>query len=242
MSKIAFCFLTYENVSQPELWNNFFSNKENKHSVYIHNKSFFIDEKYHFENFCIDNIVETKYAHISVVNATIELFKKALLDPENQFFVLLSETCIPLCNFDHLYNRVKELNSNILHVYDNNNTERFDYLLNPIFFDKNNFKKQNPCMILNRLTAKFFINNSFTYLFNENFYAPDEHYFVNLLNKYNIPYVNMPINYAYWEWNHQGRPKTYNELTIDEIIKIRSDGFLFMRKVSKDCNVPLMIL
>jgi len=238
MTKVAFCFLTYDNLSQPTLWNNFFSNKQDKYNIYIHNKLPFVDETYHFEKYCIDSCVKTKYAHISVVKATFELFKKALLDPENQYFILLSETCIPLYNFDHIYSRIQEINTNIIQSGYNNSMERFIDLTDENFFDKNNFVKQNPCLILNRQTVEFFINNDFTYLFNDKFYAPDEHYFVNLCNKFNINYVNSNINYANWEFNHQGRPKTYNELTIEEVIHKRTEGFMFMRKISKECIVP----
>ena len=238
MTKIAFCFLTYENVSQPTLWNNFFNNNKDKYNIYIHNKIPFTDENYHFEKYCIHNTVETRYAHISVVKATLELFKTAFLDAENQYFVLLSETCIPLYNFDHIYNRIKEINSNIIQVCNNNNIERFNDLTNFSFFDKNNFAKHNPCIILNRSTVEFFINNDFTFLFNDNFYAPDEHYFLNLCNKFNIHYVNNLTNYTHWEWNHEGRPKTYYELSVEEVIHLRKHGYMFMRKISKECNVP----
>jgi len=238
MTKIAFCFLTYENLSQPTLWNNFFKNNQDKYNMYIHNKCPFIDNTYHFENNCINNCVETKYAHISVVKATLELFKKALLDNENQFFVLLSETCIPLFNFDHIYNRIQLINTNIFQVANNNSIERFNDIIDPNFFDKNIFLKQNPCIILNRLTVDFFVNYDFTYLFNDNFYAPDEHYFVNLCNKFSIPYVNANINYSYWEYNNKGRPKLYYNITNEEINAIKSDTFLFMRKIAKECNLP----
>lgn len=238
MSKIAFCFLTYGNVSQPTLWKKFFNNHEDKYNIYIHNKEYFTDETQHFEKYCINNRVETKYAHISVVKATLELFKNAFLNPENQYFVLLSESCIPLYNFEHIYSRIQEANGNIIQSGYNNNMERYNGLTYENFFDRNNFAKQNPCLILNRPTTEFFINNNFEYLFNDNFYAPDEHYFVNLCIKFNIPYVNNNINYANWEINHQGRPKTYYNLTIEEINDIKSYGFLFMRKINKECNVP----
>jgi len=239
MSKIAFCFLTYENFSQPALWNNFFSNKQDKYNIYIHNKLPFIDYVYHNEKYCIDNCIATQYAHISVVKATIELFKKALLDPENKYFVLLSESCIPLYNFDDIYSMIQTKNTNIIDVVNNTNMERFNDLNYDNFFDKNNFAKQKPCTILNRTTAELFAYTDFTYLFNDNFYAPDEHYFINLCNKFSIPYLNSHINYSHWEWNHQGRPKTYNELTIEEVNHLKSQNYMFMRKIGKNCIVPL---
>ena len=36
--KIALCFLTYDNLSQPKLWYNFINSKYN---IYIHNKDKF---------------------------------------------------------------------------------------------------------------------------------------------------------------------------------------------------------
>ena len=50
--KIALCFLTYGNLSQPKLWKNFINPKYN---IYIHNKDKFTGE---FEKYCIDDKVE----------------------------------------------------------------------------------------------------------------------------------------------------------------------------------------
>jgi hypothetical protein len=64
------------------------------------------------------------------------------------------------------------------------------------------------------------------------------HYFINLCNKFNIPYVDANINYSYWEYNNKGRPKLYYNITNEEINAIKSDTFLFMRKIAKECNLP----
>ena len=234
---IAFCFLTYENLSQPTLWNKFFSNKQDKCNIYIHNKFSFVDDVYYFHKYCIKNLIETRYAHISLVKASIELLKTAFLNNENQYFVFLSDTCIPLYDFDFIYNSIKLKNSNIIDVCYNNNPERFYDLNDRNYFDQNNFAKQSQFIILNRQTVEYFINNNFTYLFSDNFYAPDEHYFINLCNKFNIPYVKSVIDYSKWEWNHQGKPKTYYTLTNEEVNQIRNEGCIFMRKISKECNV-----
>jgi len=38
--KIAFCFLTYDNIIRNDIWNNFFENVDkNKYMVYIHPKN-----------------------------------------------------------------------------------------------------------------------------------------------------------------------------------------------------------
>jgi len=51
MSKIALCFLTYGNLSQPKLWNNVFNNNESLLNVYIHNKYEFKDNKFEIHKY-----------------------------------------------------------------------------------------------------------------------------------------------------------------------------------------------
>jgi len=239
MRKIAFCFLTYDNLSQPELWNKIINNNREKMNIYIHNKNYFVDDHLGLHYYCINNINETRYANISIVRATLELFKTAFLNSENEFFILLSDSCVPLHNFNHIYDEVFKINSNIISDEFNNTMERFDYLNDTNFFDRNNFLKQSQWMVLNRSTVEFLINNDYTYLFRDDFYAPDEHYFINLLHKFNIHYHKLNINYSNWCDSNGGRPKTYYHLTNEEIndIKENSNHF-FMRKINKDCILP----
>ena len=61
MKKIALCFLTYDNLSQPKLWNQFRLN--NKFNIYIHNKTKF-NCKYNFHKYCISKIIKTKWGDI----------------------------------------------------------------------------------------------------------------------------------------------------------------------------------
>lgn len=109
--KIALCFLTYDNLSQPKLWENFINTKYN---IYIHNKYKFTGV---FEQYCINNKVETKWGHISLIKATLNLFKEAFQTDENKFFVLLSDKCIPLYNPDVLHKKITEINDNMLNSF-----------------------------------------------------------------------------------------------------------------------------
>ena len=101
--KVALCFLTYKNLSQPKLWSNIINNNLDKLNVYIHNKYDFIDNEYNLHKYCISNRIETKYGHKSLVQATLNLFKEAYIDTENDFFILLSAKAVYLKQFKCLF-------------------------------------------------------------------------------------------------------------------------------------------
>ena len=80
--KIALCFITYDNLSQPKLWHRVISSNHSKLNVYIHNKCDFVDKEYNLEKYCIKNKVETKWGHISLIKATLALLREAFLDQD----------------------------------------------------------------------------------------------------------------------------------------------------------------
>jgi hypothetical protein len=45
-----------------------------------------------------------------MIDAERRLLANALQDPDNQHFVLLSESCVPLHNFDYVYSYLMETN------------------------------------------------------------------------------------------------------------------------------------
>jgi hypothetical protein len=236
-AKIALCFLTYDNLSQPRLWSCFKNSKY--YNIYIHNKNTFTGE---FKQYCIKNKVETKWGHLSLVNATLNLFKDAFQNEENKYFLLLSDKCIPLYSADEIYTKVKQLDNNIILSY-NLNRERYDSLDDKSFFSKDEFMKQNQWMLLKRNTVKKFIENDYTDIFGKKFNVPDEHYFINIIHKFNIPFINRKITYVNWNENsdskkYKSKPKTYSKLTNEMIENILKSDVFFMRKVGPECILP----
>lgn len=240
--KIALCFLTYDNLSQPKLWSKFLNSQDSSnYNVYIHNKNDFTGE---FKKYSIQNKIEhTKYAHISLIEATIALFKEAYNTKENKFFILLSDKCIPLYNANHIYNEIIKYDNNIILSYFMNK-DRFHDLQDKTFFNINDFVKQNQWMILNRNCVNFFIENNFTHIFGNKIYAPDEHYFINVMHKYNIPFVNKKITYTNWDEKsdnlrkYRSMPKTYSKLTNEMVQNILKSECFFMRKIAPECILP----
>ena len=103
--------------------------------------------------------------------------------------------------------------------------------------------KQSQWMLLKRNSVKFFIENDYTYIFGDPFRIPDEHYFINIMNKFNISFINRKITDVNWKENsdlkkYRKKPKTYSKLTNEMIKHILKSDTLFMRKVARECNLP----
>lgn len=240
--KLAFCFLTYTNLSQPKLWNIFFRNSS-EYNIYIHNKFNLSDTT--FNKYRIRKPIPTKYGHISLVKATLLLFKTAFdADKNNEYFILLSDKCIPLYDFNTIYKKIIKQNSSIISCF-TGNIDRYDNLKNMSFFDRDKFMKQDQWMILKRNDVDFFINNDYTNIFGNNIFAADEHYFVNICNKFNINYIKDFITYVnkYEKSDndiYRPEPKTYSKLKNSVIDKIKRiyPNILFMRKIARECAIP----
>ena len=99
MHKIAFLFLTIDKPHFPKLWDSYFRGNKEKYTLYIHPKN---REKVTWKNKnIIKNLQETEWGFI--VHAYIELFRAAYQDPENQKFVTISESDVPIQRFSKFY-------------------------------------------------------------------------------------------------------------------------------------------
>ncbi|XP_061350449.1 glycosyltransferase BC10-like [Gastrolobium bilobum] len=101
--KIAFMFLSPGSLPFEKLWDKFFQGHEGKFSVYVHaSKTKPVHVSRYFVNRDIhsDQVV---WGKISMVDAERRLLANALQDPDNQQFVLLSDSCVPLYNFDYIF-------------------------------------------------------------------------------------------------------------------------------------------
>jgi hypothetical protein len=87
-------------------YGNIFFNKidQNKYNIYVHYK-IQTPLKY-FEKYKLTNCIESKYADVSLVYAQNILLEEALKDENNQHFIFLSNSCVPLKNFEYIYNNL----------------------------------------------------------------------------------------------------------------------------------------
>ncbi|TQE03621.1 hypothetical protein C1H46_010752 [Malus baccata] len=112
--KIAFMFLTPSALPFEKLWDKFLHGHEGKFSIYVHASK---ERAIHLSRYFFNREIRSDpviWGKISMVDAERRLLANALQDPDNQHFVLLSESCVPLYTFDHIYDYL--MNTNISYV------------------------------------------------------------------------------------------------------------------------------
>ena len=245
--KIAFCFLTYDNLIRPDIWNIFFEKiNESLYSVFIHPKHSRLSfNNLNFKHNIVKDVVITKGKYdISIVRATLRLLQEAYnSDKEITHFIFLTQSCIPLYNFNILYNIITKFPFSVISNIDSNRKERYSELSNIMkkYILFNNFTKQQPNMILIREDVQYFIMNNYTDHF-RSMTCPDEHYFINVLKYvFKKKVIQRQINFCNTDLR---RTQALEFINIDDkfINSIRSMGFLFMRKVTNKTFIHLDFL
>ncbi|KAG4167658.1 hypothetical protein ERO13_A13G209100v2 [Gossypium hirsutum] len=141
--KIAFMFLTPSSLPFEKLWDMFFRGHEGKFSVYVHaSKGKPVHVSHYFLNRDIRSD-EVVWGKISMVDAEKRLLAHALQDTDNQHFVLLSESCVPLHNFDYIYNYLMHANMSFVDCFldpgPHGNGRYSEHMLPEV--EKKNFRK-----------------------------------------------------------------------------------------------------
>ncbi|CAN1229321.1 Glycosyltransferase BC10 [Linum grandiflorum] len=116
-SKIAFMFLTPGQLPFEKLWEKFFTGHEDKFSIYVHASN---NKPVHTSRYFVNRDIRSEqviWGKISMIDAERRLLANALQDPDNQHFVLLSESCIPLHKFDYVYNYLMYTNVSFLDCF-----------------------------------------------------------------------------------------------------------------------------
>lgn len=117
-SKVAFLFLTPGPLPFEKLWDKFFHGHEGRFSVYVHASR---DKPVHFSRYFINREIRSQqvvWGRISMVDAERRLLANALKDPDNQHFVLLSDSCVPLHDFDYVYNYLMYSNMSFIDCFE----------------------------------------------------------------------------------------------------------------------------
>ena len=99
--KIAFLFLVRGPMPLEDVWSDFFGWKADPsyYNIYVHTHEHF---KYHNTSFFYGKEIQShdvKWGGMSQVRAIKSLVRVALRDPLNEWFCLMSESCIPLHPF-----------------------------------------------------------------------------------------------------------------------------------------------
>lgn len=246
MKKIAFCFLIYDIINHEELWYRFFEKVDkSKYNIYIHYK--YNTPLTYFENYKLDKQVETKYADISIVQAENLLLEEAQTDLENQHFIFLSNSCIPLKNFSHIYEILLPNKSYFNMAPQEACFPRCDDALKHI--DRLYIQKASQwCILCRNHVDMLLYTEEYLKWFDYSSTVPDEHCYISYIYHCNkqdeiITTRNESINattFINWEGMDYKYPSTdelknYDEISEEELQYLLDSDSLFARKFKVDC-------
>lgn len=106
--KIAFCFLLYNAPIHKKIWAKFFNDGKTplpQYNIYSHIKKVDSNTPKYISRGKVKTI-KTAWCEENLVWAQIKMLKRGLADPDNKYFVLLSDNCIPLLTFDETYRKI----------------------------------------------------------------------------------------------------------------------------------------
>jgi len=239
--KVAFLFLTITTPTREDLWRGFFNPPSNSgqplYSIYCHAKN---RERVPQQSFLYPHLIEehidTSWASISLVYATLLMLKEALKDPQNQRFILVSETCSPIVDFMTAYETVmnqpcSSFSYNPHYISSKDHENRYRRFKNKTLIPPDKFMKAHQWWVMDRRAAELCARGRHAKDFDRVF-ASDEHYFINMCILYKVPFVNCRRTFV--EFDHdRSHPKVFHEISLGFLTELRSKGYLFMRKIRK---------
>ncbi|WCJ30533.1 Core-2/I-branching beta-1 6-N-acetylglucosaminyltransferase family protein [Euphorbia peplus] len=223
--KIAFMFLTPGPLPFERLWHAFFEGHEGKFTIYVHSSR---ETPVHVSSYFSGRNIPSKtveWGKVSMVDAEKRLLSHALLDTDNQHFVLLSDSCVPLRPFDYVYSYLIYSNVSYIDSYEDFGPDGLgrysDHMMPEV--EKKDFRKGSQWFSMKRQHAIVVLADFLYYSKFRRFCRPnmngrncyaDEHYLPTLftmidpggISKWSITYVD----WSERKWH----PKTYRAKDI----------------------------
>ncbi|KAJ9564368.1 hypothetical protein OSB04_000334 [Centaurea solstitialis] len=187
------------------------------------------------------------WGDISMVDAERRLLANALLDPLNQRFVLLSDSCIPLFNFTTTYNYLVNSKQSYISSFDDKRKSgrgRYNPQMSPNITIQD-WRKGSQWFEVNRdLAFKIVVEQKYYSSFKEFCHPPcynDEHYLPTMVN---ILYGEMNSNrtVTHVDWSIVGpHPRKFVQREITEEL-LNSIRFGSMECVYNNNTTPMCLL
>jgi hypothetical protein len=246
--KIGFCFLVYDIINHEDAWEHFFRGVDpKKYGIYIHYK--FNKPLKYFERHKLETCIDTKYVDVSLIHAYNMLFKRAY-DDGCYKMAILSNSCVPLKPFDHVFDFLTKDNFGHFNVCPQEQCfPRCEELLK--YYPRNVIQKSLAWFVLNRELCESIFRDQKSKIDNEysSIYAPEEHYYIthifanNLVGEIKTTPNTADTSTTFVNWEGMDYPypsdrgiKTYLFLSNKEMNHLLKSPCLFGRKFSPDCH------
>lgn len=259
--KIAFMFLVKGPLPFAPLWERFFKGHEGLFSIYMHSlpsyDAEFPPSSVFYERQIPSQVVE--WGLMSMCDAERRLLANALLDMSNEWFILVSESCIPIQNLTTVYSYLSRSRYSFIGSFDEDSSYgrgRYNKKMAPEI-NLTEWRKGSQWFEVNRKLAIDIIEDSTYYPKFKKFCRPtcyvDEHYFPTMLS-IQSPDLLANRSLTWVDWSRGGpHPATFGEadITKEFFKKILENSscsyndqpyslcFLFARKFAPSALVSL---
>lgn len=245
MKKIAFCFFTYDNLHNLEIWEKFFAAADPEKYVIV--VSALHPDKI-TQDFPKKHLVrqehQPKYAHISQDRAMLDLLKTVFEDSDIHQALNLTGSCIPITSFDDVYETLTGTEKGFLNWINATDDPDQEYLRRQRELKDTSFVLQKEWVRhfcygigFSRELLNFLITNDHTDLF-ENVRGTVEHYVGNVLVHHEKEELVIPRSLLYNHAVGRGLPG----VTEKQIVALRANGYLFFRKLQPNAQIPDMCI
>jgi hypothetical protein len=253
--KVCFLFMVYDRLNKPEIWENFFELADtSKYSIFVHSKCDLIDNQLQIiKNNLIENRYPTEWGTWSLVEVQNRLLEIGLKDPLNTKFIFMSDSHIPLHDFDTVYNCIINNEFSFIDIVGRltqNNTNTMNDVFN---IGKSNMFKMSQWSCLNRKHAEQLLEHEAEMKLQSQFsIIPDENAYICTLSGLYFPKKIENLynkNFTFVDWvipstnkMYRAFPRTYDGNELTKLLPTLRNEFLFVRKVSPNCNVTPSVI
>ncbi|KAK1362859.1 Core-2/I-branching beta-1,6-N-acetylglucosaminyltransferase family protein [Heracleum sosnowskyi] len=217
--KLAFMFLTRGPLPMAPLWDRFFKGHEKQYSIYVHTLPMY-NESYPSSSVFYRRQIPSQVAEwgrMSMCDAERRLLANALLDISNEWFILLSEACIPLQSFPVVYLYISKSRFSFMEIYDDPGPfgrGRYNPNMEPVV-NLTDWRKGSQWFEINRKLAVDIVGDDTFYPLFEKFCRPacyvDEHYFQTMLS-IRSPHLLANRTLTWVDWSRGGaHPGTFGK-------------------------------
>ncbi|XP_072981109.1 glycosyltransferase BC10 isoform X5 [Typha angustifolia] len=136
--RIAFLFIARNRLPLDMVWDAFFrGEKEGRFLIYVHSRPGFVlnrvtTSSLYFHGRQVNNSIQVDWGESSMLEAERILLRNALMDPFNERFVFLSDSCIPLYNFSYTYDYIMSTPTSFIDSFADTKEGRYNPRMNPI--------------------------------------------------------------------------------------------------------------
>ncbi|WOL12517.1 hypothetical protein Cni_G21284 [Canna indica] len=162
--KIAFLFIARNRLPLDFMWDEFFrGEKEGKFSIFVHSRpGFLLNEvttrSAYFYGRQVNNSIQVEWGESSMIEAERVLLKNALMDPLNERFLFLSDSCIPLYNFSYIYHYIMSTSTSFIDSFADTKEGRYNPRMYPTI-PGYNWRKGSQWVVLTRKHAEVMVND-----------------------------------------------------------------------------------